>query len=136
MRIVLFITTVILSLVSSVVPAQSRCDCREIVGSCTGTVRSEANWITITSTSQSCSRVDYYINGEPRLNVVMDGRDLVEWLGPSKIQSIDVQGCVVCKDTLRGSNDRPSNTPAQSPPSPSILDIQRPGIAPCRCNSA
>ncbi len=105
----LFVTAIILSLFANLANAQSRCDCREIIAACTGTVRAEGNWITITSTSQACSRIDYYINGEPRLDVVMDGRDQVEWLGPSKIESLDVQGCVVCKDTHFSSGSKPGS---------------------------
>lgn len=103
MNVFRYLTLIAFFLVTDFAFSQSRCDCREIVAGCTGTVEAEGKWITITSSSQSCSRIDYYINGHPRLNVVMDGRDQEEWLGPSKIESIDVQGCVVCKDRLLGS---------------------------------
>jgi hypothetical protein len=103
MRISLILVAIFLFLFADLAPAQSRCDCREIVDSCTGKVNFDGKWINLESSSKACSRIDYYTNGEPRLNVVMDGGDIVEWLGPSKVESIEVQGCVVCKDTLRGS---------------------------------
>ena len=86
--------------------ADNRCDCAQVIANCTAnvTVR-EQKWIDITSTSQMCSRVDYYLDGNPHVDVVMDGQMTTEWLGPGQIRKVTVDRCTVCVDHLRGGQN-------------------------------
>lgn len=81
----------------------SRCDCSKVVGSCSATVKVESNWLIITSNSNSCSRVDFSINGDPQTSTVLDGVSREEWLG-KKISRASVMSCQVCQDSLTSNN--------------------------------
>ncbi len=79
----------------------ARCDCdyRSWQGSCKATVElRQDNWFVIESDTPQCSRVTWYIDGEPQTTIVTDGSDSTEWLGSGSSPSLAVESCKVCKD--------------------------------------
>jgi len=98
MRIILAIAVLILFSTTSYA---SRCDCSKRLGPCSANVDWKSDLITVKSSSNACSRVDWYANGYPHLTVVMDGIDEQAPLNimPGKgIPEILVESCYVCKD--------------------------------------
>ncbi len=87
-------------------PAQAewRCDCTKIAGSCSASVTVKGNWVNVTSDQKACSRVDYYIDGQPFVTVVVDGEDRQDWLSRTADPTVLVQSCQVCQDNLLGES--------------------------------
>jgi len=85
--------------------ALTRCQCSspDWIGGCSASVSQEGNWITITSDTTQCSRVDFYLDGEPQTIIVTDGKEAVEWLGQSRSPQLIVQSCKICKDAVRSA---------------------------------
>lgn len=79
----------------------SRCQCtyKDWVGDCSASVSLENQWFNITSSALQCSRVDWYIDGEPRVSIVLDGSEKEQWLGKSRSPTIAVQSCKICADS-------------------------------------
>jgi hypothetical protein len=103
--------TLLICCVVHLATADTRCDCSQIVASCTATVTvRDQKWIDVESTSQQCSRVDYYLDENPHLTVVLDGQSTQEWLGPGVVHKVKVDQCVVCVDHLRGQSSSGSST--------------------------
>ena len=48
---------------------------------------------------QQCARVDYFVDGQPFVSVVVDGEDRQNWLARTTNPRILVQSCQVCRDT-------------------------------------
>ena len=46
-----------------------------------------------------CARVDYFVDGQPFVSVVVDGEDRENWLARTTNPRILVQSCQVCRDT-------------------------------------
>ena len=97
-KLFLFLLFGLLLVQISMADSYWQCDCEEIQGGCRGTVSQAGNWLDIRSSSRECSRIDYQVNGQPFVATITDGRGQREWMGPSRIESISVQGCVVCLD--------------------------------------
>lgn len=96
------IFTLLLALfLSSSVQSQTRCQCsyQDWQGDCRASIEQSGSWFKVISDTQQCSRVDWFINGEPNVTIVTDGADMVEWLGQSQSPSIAVQSCKICRDT-------------------------------------
>lgn len=101
------------------VAAEWRCDCTKITGSCNANVTVEGNWVNVTSDQKACSRVDYYVDGQPFVTVVVDGEDRQDWLSRTADPTVLVQSCQVCQDNLleesgtKVSQSRRDETPAE-----------------------
>ena len=102
--------------------AEWRCDCTKITDSCAATVGVEGNWVNVTSDHEQCSRVDYYIDGQPFVTVVVDGEDKQNWLSRTADLDTLVKSCQVCSDRLLDDDAGAADTPPATP----MLGDQRP----------
>ena len=78
--------------------AQARCDCTNIVGSCAATATVQESFIEVTSNSQQCSRVDYFVDGTPFVALIVDGSERQALLDRSDAPNVIVQSCQICMD--------------------------------------
>lgn len=92
--------------------AEWRCDCTTVTASCAASVDAEAGWVTVRSNSEACSRVDYYIDGQPMVSTVVGGESREPWLSRGDDPQILVQSCQVCADRAGGSADEDGKTQA------------------------
>jgi TonB family protein len=90
---------------SSQAPAQSRCDCTTIVGSCAASVSAGDSFIEISSDAPQCARVDYVVDGAPFVTLVTEGTARQNRTGGSNPPAVVVQSCQVCRDTMAASTD-------------------------------
>ncbi len=111
--------------------AEYRCDCTTITDSCAASVQAEAGWVTVKSNSAACSRVDYYIDGQPMVSTVVGGESREAWLSRGKDPQILVQSCQVCEDragqpvvTDASNGSAPGEDPAQAPALRPIIQIE------------
>ena len=65
--------------------------------------------------SAECARVDYFVDGQPFVSVVVDGEDRENWLARTTNPRILVQSCQVCRDTGAGPA---AAAPARAAPPP------------------
>jgi TonB family protein len=84
----------------SVGAQQWRCDCTNIVDTCSANVESRGSYLDIKTNQKQCSRVDYFVDGLPFVSVVVDGEDRQDWLARTTNPKIIVQSCQVCRDNL------------------------------------
>ncbi len=94
--------------------AQYRCDCTSVVDTCSAEVEARGSFLEITTNQQQCARVDYFVDGQPFVSVVVDGSDRENWLARTTNPRILVQSCQVCRDTSSAS----AAVPARSAPPP------------------
>ncbi len=95
--------------------AQYRCDCTSVVDTCSAEVVARGTFLEIKTDQQMCARVDYFVDGQPFVSVVVDGEDREDWLARTTNPRILVQSCQVCRDTGDGQN---AAAPARPTPSP------------------
>ncbi len=57
------------------------------------------------SSAQQCSRVDWFLDGEPKVTIVTDGAEMEEWLGQANAPKLTVQSCKVCRDTQHAGSE-------------------------------
>ncbi len=110
----------LLTVVSVPVSAQLRCDCTAVVDSCNAKVSVQSSSVEITSDHAECSRVDYFIDGQPFVAVVVDGSQRRDWIARAQPPEVLVQSCQVCRDA-GGSAASVSARPAaaaQAAPAP------------------
>jgi len=89
-----------LSLLANNAWAEARCDCTQIIESCSASVGLQDMQVSIESDSNACSRVDYLIDGQPFSALVVGGKSTLNWPGqPLKNAQIVVENCRVCADT-------------------------------------
>src|SRR5262245_63066535 len=69
-----------LSVVGMSAQAEWRCDCTTILDACSATVTVESGGVSIESDHNQCSRVDYLIDGQPFVSLVVDGHERQSWL--------------------------------------------------------
>ena len=81
--------------------AQYRCDCTSVVDTCSAEVVARGTFLEIKTDHQMCARVDYFVDGQPFVSVVVDGEDREDWLARTTNPRILVQSCQVCRDTRR-----------------------------------
>ncbi len=98
--------------------AQYRCDCTSVVDTCDAEVVARGSFLEIKTDQQQCARVDYFVDGQPFVSVVVDGEDRQNWLARTTNPRILVQSCQVCRDTGDSQN---AATPARAP-SPAPAD--------------
>ena len=92
---------------------QWRCDCTNIVDTCSANVESRGSYLDIKTNMKQCSRVDYFVDGLPFVSVVVDGEDRQDWLARTTNPKIIVQSCQVCRDNLEAA--APLVKPAGAP---------------------
>ena len=92
---------------------QYRCDCTSVVDTCSAEVVARGTFLEIKTDEQMCARVDYFVDGQPFVSVVVDGEDREDWLARTTNPRILVQSCQVCRDS--GSGPAPA-TPARAAP--------------------
>jgi TonB family protein len=95
--------------------AQYRCDCTSVVDTCSAEVVARGSWLEITTDRPQCARVDYFVDGQPFVSVVVDGEDREDWLARTASPRILVQSCQVCRDNGPGAD---AVGPAAARPSP------------------
>jgi TonB family protein len=85
-------------LASASAHAQWRCDCTAIVDSCSADVTVRGSSIDVTTDSQQCARVDYFIDGQPFVAVAVEGQARQDWIARSDDPRVMVQSCQVCRE--------------------------------------
>lgn len=87
---------------SNVSFAETRCQCEHDgwVGDCKANIERQGDWVRVTSDTQQCSRVDWYVNGQPRLTIVTDGAESEQLLNVGPDSTIAIQSCKLCKDAF------------------------------------
>lgn len=100
------------------VQAESRCDCATILDTCSATVSVEQNWVSIESDHLQCARVDYLIDGEPFVALVVEGSERQSWLSRSDNPDVVMQSCQVCLDNagVNAAVNTPVKPAAESEP--------------------
>lgn len=79
--------------------AGQRCNCSRVQSACNATVSIENRLMEIKSNSQECSRVDYLIEGQPFVALLVGGSEQAKWPGqPLSEPNILVERCLVCWD--------------------------------------
>jgi TonB family protein len=78
--------------------AQYRCDCTSVVDTCSAEVVARGTFLEIKTDHEMCARVDYFVDGQPFVSVVVDGEDREDWLARTTNPRILVQSCQVCRD--------------------------------------
>ncbi|HEU4617335.1 MAG TPA: energy transducer TonB, partial [Gammaproteobacteria bacterium] len=103
--------------------AQFRCDCTRIVDSCKADVAVSGSSVQITSDHRECSRVDYFIDGQPFVSVAVDGEARQSRPASVAAPRVLVQSCQVCADAslggaaaLRAPGAAPPAAPSSRPP--------------------
>jgi TonB family protein len=94
--------------------AQYRCDCTSVVDTCTADVVARGTFLEIKTDRQMCARVDYFVDGQPFVSVVVDGEDREDWLAGTTNPRILVQSCQVCRDS--GANAAPAPAAVRTGP--------------------
>jgi TonB family protein len=79
--------------------AQYRCDCTSVIDTCSAEVVARGTFLEIKTNQQQCARVDYFVDGQPFVSVVVDGEDRENWLARTTNPRILVQSCQVCRDS-------------------------------------
>lgn len=105
--------------------AQYRCDCTSVVDTCSAEIVARGTFLEIKTDEQMCSRVDYMVDGQPFVSVVVDGEDRQNWLARTTNPRILVQSCQVCRDT--GSNSAPAIARPAAPAASSEAGAQGDG---------
>lgn len=112
-----------LGLIGVAVQAEPMCDCSKIVGRCaasikmkslTGSAPSYSANYSITSTTATCSKVSYYIDGTPYFNVLANTNtveDSAFGTSPISMKNFSDVKCEVC--SVAG---QPSAAPVKQPP--------------------
>ncbi len=95
--------------------AQYRCDCTSVVDTCSAEVVARGTFLEIKTDREMCARVDYFVDGQPFVSVVVDGEDREDWLARTTNPRILVQSCQVCRDS--GTNPAPAPAARAAPAS-------------------
>lgn len=91
-----------------------RCDCTSVVDTCSAEVVARGSFLEIKTDKQQCARVDYFVDGQPFVSVVVEGEDRQDWLARTDNPKIMVQSCQVCRDNSNAALVRPP-APAATP---------------------
>src|SRR5689334_1310366 len=91
-------SVLVLSAVGMSAQAEWRCDCSTVLQTCNATVTVENDGVSIASDHKQCSRVDYLIDGQPFVSLVVGGREQQSWLTRSEKPRVMMQSCQVCVD--------------------------------------
>jgi TonB family protein len=113
MRITNIVASSLLLAGVSAAHAQYRCDCTSVVDTCSAEVVARGTFLEIKTDHKMCARVDYFVDGQPFVSVVVDGEDREDWLARTTNPRILVQSCQVCRDTGASPAPLPARTPTQ-----------------------
>ena len=86
------------------------CNGDKVIRSCGATAQVAGRWLTLRSTDQECSRVDWFRNGQPQTSVFRGGVERVELLGQPGGE-IAIGSCKVIETLDSASYDRPVTRP-------------------------
>lgn len=92
---------------TAAVQAQLRCDCESIVGVCSAEVDVRGTRVEITTNHIGCARVDYLIDGQPFVSLVVDGEARENWSAPTASPRISIDSCRVCAEAADGASAGP-----------------------------
>lgn len=92
--------------------AEWRCDCTTIMDSCAAEVSLADEFVEVTTDTNQCARVDYFIDGRPFVAVVTDGRQRQDWISRSADPNVLIQSCQVCRDNAGAAAASPAPAPA------------------------
>lgn len=88
-----------LPLFSAPAAADLLCDCTQVIDSCSASVSLDGMQVNIESSNDSCSRVDYLIEGQPYTALVVGGEGSLPWTGqPLRNAGVVVENCRVCAE--------------------------------------
>ena len=108
------ISALALLLGCGVAHAQYRCDCTSVVDTCTANVAARGSFLEVKTDRPQCARVDYFVDGQPFVSMVVDGEDRQNWPARTANPKILVQSCQVCRDN--GASAAPAaRSPAPAP---------------------
>jgi len=94
--------SLLLMLVSAVAEAEARCNCAEVIDSCSASVNLTNMRVAIASDSEACSRVNYLVDGQPFTALLVGGSAELGWSGqPLQNPKVVVESCQVCADALK-----------------------------------
>jgi TonB family protein len=111
--------------------AQYRCDCTSVVDTCSAEVVARGAFLEIKTDRPQCARVDYFVDGQPFVSMVVDGEDRENWLARTTNPRILVQSCQVCRDTgAAATAAAPARTPAPAPAAPNADPTDEGGLQP------
>lgn len=97
--------------------AELRCDCTEVVDTCSASVSLEGMQVNIESDSRACSRVDYLIEGQPFAALVVGGSTRINWSGqPMRDPRVVIENCRVCAETGAAAVSKPGDNADKSSP--------------------
>lgn len=101
-RTIAFAALVAATLAQAQAQPLTRCQCAQDkwVGKCRAKLQQSGNWITITSNTPECSRVQWYAGETPQTTIVTDGVERTEWLG-AKGARLAIESCFICTDAER-----------------------------------
>lgn len=122
MRLSNIVTTSLLLAGFGTAQAQYRCDCTSVVDTCSAEVVARGSFLEIKTNQQQCARVDYFVDGQPFVSVVVDGEDRENWLARTTNPRILVQSCQVCRDTGSG----PAAAAPRATPTPTAVAGDQP----------
>lgn len=106
-----FSTLALLLVCGGTAHAQYRCDCTSVVDTCTANVAARGSFLEVKTDRPQCARVDYFVDGQPFVSMVVDGEDRQNWPARTANPKILVQSCQVCRDN--GTN---AAATARTPP--------------------
>jgi TonB family protein len=96
----LWVGAIAIVLFSQTANAELRCDCAQVIDTCSATVSLDGMQVNIKSDSQACSRVDYLIEGQPFAALVVGGSTQLSWPGqPLRDARIVIENCRICAET-------------------------------------
>jgi TonB family protein len=90
---------------------QYRCDCTSVVDTCTANVAARGSFLEVKTDRPQCARVDYFVDGQPFVSVVVDGEDRQNWPARTANPKILVQSCQVCRDNGASTAAPAARTP-------------------------
>lgn len=99
----LSVLSALVCLTATSLPASARaellCDCTRVVDSCSAAVALKGTRVSIESSNESCSRVDYLVEGQPFTALIVGGSDELAWPGqPLRDAAVVVESCRVCAE--------------------------------------
>jgi TonB family protein len=115
---------------SGAVHAQYRCDCTSVVDTCTAEVVARGTFLEIKTNRPQCARVDYFVDGQPFVSMVVDGEDRENWLARTTNPRILVQSCQVCRENGPGATATAARIPVDAENSASAAAEAEAGLQP------
>jgi protein TonB len=107
-----------------------RCDCTNIVDTCSANVEAHGSYLDVKTNAKQCARVDYMVDGQPFVSVAVDGEDRRDWLARTSNPKIIVQSCQVCRDNGAAVPRLRSSTPPAPSASNAAAQPEKGGLEP------